>query len=119
MSKSKSTKKKSSTSSIVDLNSEFVNESLPQSSASSEISVSANTEKIYVSKVSSTKSEGSSNDSCACSSSMRDVSTDIGADYMNNSILEEILNEKKAALLQSPEIVKLLREQQLKIQNRN
>lgn len=43
-------------------------------------------------------------------------SADNSSDYMKNSILEEILNEKKAALLQSPEVMKLLREQQLKLQ---
>lgn len=39
--------------------------------------------------------------------------------YMKNAILEEVLNAKKAALLQSPAVMKVLREEQLKKQRRN
>ena len=46
-------------------------------------------------------------------------SSDMFSSYMKNAILEEVLNAKKAALLQSPAVIKLLREEQLKKQRKN
>lgn len=43
---------------------------------------------------------------------------DTFSNYMKNAILEEVLNAKKAALLQSPQVMKLLRNEQLKKQKK-
>lgn len=98
MSKSKSTKKKSA---------------LPDTHSETKISEGSQDTGGIVPARKSSKRDDSSLDTAAKDAS---CSADNSSDYMKNSILEEILNEKKAALLQSPEVMKLLREQQLKLQ---
>ncbi|GFU32102.1 hypothetical protein NPIL_581731 [Nephila pilipes] len=119
MSKSKTSKKKCVTP-LLDPNSEIKTEITTQNLIASDKSLPSTAGKACVAKV-CIKSEGTSNDSSHSSAAFSfgwDISSDIGSDYMKNSILEEVLNKKKAALLHSPEVVKLLREEQLKIQNR-
>ncbi|KAG8178224.1 hypothetical protein JTE90_025108 [Oedothorax gibbosus] len=97
MSKSKNTKKKNI---LPDTQSETKLNEAPGTSASSSVLDTG----IIASRKSSKKEDPPLD------------SADSSSDYMKNSILEEILNEKKAALLQSPEVMNLLRQQQLKLQ---
>lgn len=117
MSKSKNSKKKCITP-LPDSSSEINAVTSAQNLISSDNSLPSTTGRSSEAKV-CLKSEGTSNDGSTAFTFGWDISSDIGSDYMKNSILEEVLNKKKAALLQSPEVEKLLREEQLRIQNRN
>lgn len=55
----------------------------------------------------------------ASNANLNRESTDTFSSYMKNAILEEVLNSKKAALLQSPSVMKLLREEQMKKQKKD
>ncbi|GFR07338.1 hypothetical protein TNCT_382441 [Trichonephila clavata] len=87
-----------------------------QNLISSDNSLPPTTGRTSVSKV-CVKTEGTSTDSSAAFTFGKDISSDIGSNYLKNSILEEVLNKKKAALLMSPEVMKFLREAQLKVRN--
>lgn len=124
MSKVKSSKRKSTSvlkteSKLCSIKTEIVS---PEKQGGTEINI--NQSNIAVPSCSKTGSSSIEISTGACYESAINANTnressDMFSSYMKNAILEEVLNAKKAALLQSPAVIKLLREEQLKKQRKN
>lgn len=122
MSKTKGTKRKSSTSQKLEAKLSGIKlESKP--CEMDNLTDSNDNVKPRKSSSSSSKSYSKVESSVSCTESGSNINVnrdgrDSSSSYMKNDILEEILNAKKAALLQSPAVMKVLRDEQLKRQKK-
>ncbi|GFY70769.1 hypothetical protein TNIN_271321 [Trichonephila inaurata madagascariensis] len=117
MSKSKNSKKKCITP-LPEPNLEIKTEIAEQNLISSDNSLPSTTGRTSEAK-DCIKTEGTSNDSSDAFTFGKDISSRTGSDYFKNSILEEVLSKKTAALLMSPEVVQFLIEVQSNVRKQN